>query len=208
MKRSPGADDPEAGAAPWPRTLWLTGLSGAGKSTLALALRRRLAAEGRPAYILDGDQLRLGLNRDLGFSPADRAENIRRTAEVARLMNQAGLVVIAALISPYRRDREAARGIIGPEAFLEVYLSTPLAVCEVRDPKGMYRRARSGELPAFTGISAPYEPPERPDLALDTSRLDPAPCVAALLQLLRAPAAPPQRTGADDRGAARPAGRG
>ncbi len=151
-----------------PATVWLTGLSGAGKSTLAERLETRLLASGRACYRLDGDEIRTGLNKDLGFSPADRHENIRRIAEVARLLNEAGVIAITAFISPYRADRAMAREIIGPDRFLEVYLSTSLAVCEGRDVKGLYRRARSGQLPEFTGVSAPYEPPESPRLALDT----------------------------------------
>lgn len=151
-----------------PLTIWLTGLSGAGKSTLAAELEARLIDAGRACYVLDGDNVRQGLNRDLGFSPADRRENIRRVAEVARLMNDAGLIVITAFISPYREDRRMARDIIGSERFLEVYLSTPLAVCEARDPKGLYRRAREGGVSEFTGINAPYEVPEAPELVLNT----------------------------------------
>lgn len=151
-----------------PATVWLTGLSGAGKSTLAERLETRLLASGRACYRLDGDEIRTGLNKDLGFSPADRHENIRRIAEVARLLNEAGVIAITAFISPYRADRAMAREIIGPERFLEVYLSTSLEVCEQRDVKGLYRRARSGQLPEFTGVSAPYEAPESPRLALDT----------------------------------------
>jgi len=152
-------------------TLWMTGLSGSGKSSIAQELERRLHAQGRHVYVLDGDNLRFGLNRDLSFSRTDRSENIRRAAEVARLFNDAGTVVIVPIISPFREDRERARAIIGPERFIEVYLSTPLAVCEGRDVKGLYRKARAGEIAEFTGISSPYEPPEHPALALDTSGL-------------------------------------
>jgi adenylyl-sulfate kinase len=151
-----------------PVTLWLTGLSGSGKSTLASALELRLTEDGHACYRLDGDNLRHGLNRDLGFSPEDRRENIRRAAEVARLMNDAGLVVITAFISPYRGDRAVAREIIGAERFVEVYLSADLATCERRDPKGLYARARRGELPHFTGIDAPYEVPQAADIVIDT----------------------------------------
>lgn len=154
-----------------PLTVWLTGLSGAGKSTLATSLERLLVEAGRAVYVLDGDNVRHGLNSDLGFSPEDRQENIRRVSEVARLMNDAGLIVITAFISPYRDDRRMARHIIGSERFLEVYLSTPLAVCEARDPKGLYRRARRGEVPEFTGINAPYEAPETPELVLNTGEI-------------------------------------
>jgi adenylyl-sulfate kinase len=154
-----------------PVTFWLTGLSGSGKSTLASALELRLTEDGHPCYRLDGDNLRHGLNRDLGFSPEDRRENIRRAAEVARLMNDAGLVVITAFISPYHGDRVVAREIIGAERFVEVYLSASLATCERRDPKGLYARARRGELPHFTGIDAPYEVPQSADMVIDTGEM-------------------------------------
>ena len=152
-------------------TVWLTGLSGAGKTTVAQALAQALKAQGRPVAVLDGDQLRHGLNRDLGFTPEDRHENIRRTAEVARLMNGAGLTVIAAFISPYRADRAMASAIIGATHFIEVHVSTPLAVCEARDPKGLYEKARAGQLAQFTGVSAPYEAPLAAALTLDTGAL-------------------------------------
>jgi adenylyl-sulfate kinase len=166
-------------------TLWLTGLSGAGKSTIACALERRLLDGGHAAYVLDGDNVRHGLNRDLGFSPEDRAENIRRIAEVARLLNDAGLIVITAFISPYREDRKTARLIIGPEEFQEVHVNTPMQVCEERDPKGLYRRARLGEIPAFTGISAPYEPPLDPVCTIDTANCSVDECVDLLMGILR-----------------------
>ena len=149
-------------------TIWLTGLSGAGKTSIAHALAALLEQDGRAVTVLDGDLLRDGLNRDLGFSPQDRQENIRRTAEVARLMNGAGLVVIAALISPNREDRAMAGAIIGAAHFIEVHVSTRLEVCEARDSKGLYARARAGQIPQFTGVSAPYEAPLSPALALDT----------------------------------------
>lgn len=152
-------------------TVWLTGLSGAGKTSIALALVQALKAQGRAVALLDGDQLRHGLNRDLGFTPQDRHENIRRTAEVARLMNAAGLTVIAAFISPYRADRAMAADIVGAAHFIEVHVSTPLAVCEARDPKGLYAKARAGQLVQFTGVSAPYEAPLSPALTLDTGTL-------------------------------------
>ena len=152
-------------------TVWLTGLSGAGKTSIALALAQALKAQGRPVTVLDGDQLRHGLNRDLGFTPADRHENIRRTAEVARLMNNAGLTVIAAFISPYRSDRATAAAIVGAGNFIEVHVSTPLAVCEARDVKGLYAQARAGRIAQFTGISAPYEAPLDAALTLDTGTL-------------------------------------
>jgi bifunctional enzyme CysN/CysC len=162
-------------------TVWLTGLSGAGKSTIAAELERRLIEMGRPCYMLDGDNIRTGINRDLGFGPDDRQENIRRIAEVARLMNDAGLIAITAFISPYRADREMARSIIGAERFVEVYLDAPLEVCEQRDPKGLYRKARKGEIPEFTGISAPYEPPEQPAMVLRTGARTEEDCVEQLL---------------------------
>ncbi len=166
------------------RTVWMTGLSGAGKSTLAQALEQRLHGLGRAVYVLDGDNLRHGLNRDLGFSPADRSENIRRTAEVARLLNEAGMIVITACISPLRADREQARTIVGPDRFSEVFVDAPLDVCEARDPKGLYRKARAGEIADFTGVQAPYEAPEKPDLRLPTHELGIEPALAQLLHHL------------------------
>lgn len=150
-------------------TIWLTGLSASGKSTLACALEGHLKLTSRACCVLDGDLLRNGLNRDLGFSSADRKENIRRVAEMAKVMNDAGLIVICALISPLVADRAMAKEIIGDTSFVEVYVSTPLAVCEARDPKGLYLRARSGDLLEFTGVSAVYEAPPYPDLMIDTS---------------------------------------
>jgi len=155
-------------------TVWLTGLSGSGKSTIGRELERQLMDAGHLCYVLDGDNVRHGLNRDLGFSATDRTENIRRIAEVARLFNEAGVIVITAFISPYREDRAQARAIIGPERFFEVFIDAPLAVCETRDPKGLYRKARAGEIQQFTGVSAPYEAPEEPALILDTTVLSPA----------------------------------
>lgn len=169
----------------WPFTVWLTGLSGAGKSTLAHALDHTLLSHGVPCLLLDGDNLRLGLSQDLGFDAAARRENIRRAAELALLANDAGLPVVAALISPLRSDREAARAIIGAARFVEVHLDTPLAVCEQRDPKGLYRKARAGCLAEFTGISAPYEAPTAPALRLDTSQLDLCDALHALLAQLK-----------------------
>lgn len=152
-----------------PCVIWLTGLSASGKSTVANALEQRLHDMGRHTMLLDGDNVRHGLNRDLGFSEADRVENIRRVGEVARLMADAGLIVITAFISPYRSEREMVRNLMPPGEFVEVYVSTPLAVCEQRDPKGIYKKARSGEIPNFTGISAPYEEPQVPEIMLDTT---------------------------------------
>lgn len=152
--------------------LWLTGLSGAGKSTLAHRLEHRLIGEGRLAYVLDGDNLRHGLCRDLGFAAADRSENIRRAGEAAALLADAGVLVLAAFISPYRADRQLLREIVGDARFLEVFVAAPLAVCEQRDPKGLYRKARAGVIKQFTGIDSPYEVPENPELVIDTSVLD------------------------------------
>jgi adenylylsulfate kinase len=165
-------------------TVWLTGLSGAGKSTLAYALEKRLFALGRVCYVLDGDNVRHGLNRDLGFSADDRSENVRRLAEVAKLMCDAGLIVIVAAISPHAEDRERARAIIGADRFVETYVSTPLECCEARDPKGLYARARRGEIGSFTGISAAYEPPSDADITLDTSKTELGECVSRVVEKL------------------------
>lgn len=146
--------------------LWFTGLSGAGKSTIAALVDRQLHAAGRHSYILDGDNLRFGLCKDLGFSPEDRAENIRRIGEVARLFVDAGLIVLCAAISPYRRDRAQARALVGDGRFVEIFVDTALSECERRDPKGLYRKARAGEITGFSGIDAPYERPEAPELRL------------------------------------------
>lgn len=167
-----------------PATIWLTGLSGAGKSTLACALEKMLIEAGHATYVLDGDNLRHHLNRDLDFSPSARQENIRRGAEVARLMNDAGLFVLAAFISPLRADRAMAQQIIGADNFIETYVSTPCAVCEERDPKGLYAKARAGLLPQFTGISAPYEVPLNPSMVIDTDGLPLAQSCRKLFQLL------------------------
>ncbi len=152
-----------------PITLWFTGLSGSGKSTIANALEKRLAAMGRHTMLLDGDNVRFGLNKDLGFDQAGRIENIRRIAEVCRLMNDAGLIVLTSFISPFAADRENARTIIGAGSFAEIYVSAPLETCEKRDVKGLYRRARAGEIQHFTGISSPYEAPEKPEITIDTT---------------------------------------
>ena len=167
-----------------PCTIWLTGLSGSGKSTLANELEKRLVAQGRHTMLLDGDNVRMGLNRNLGFTEADRIENIRRIAEVAKLMNDAGLIVITSFISPFVRDRRRAREIIGEDAFLEVYVSTPLEECERRDVKGLYAQARAGKIPNFTGISSPYEPPEQPFAAIDTAAAPVDACVDQLMERL------------------------
>lgn len=151
-------------------TIWLTGLSGAGKSTLSYALERELLKQGHACYVLDGDNVRHGLNKNLGFSAEDRSENIRRVAEVAHLMNDAGLIVITSFISPFRADRTMAKEIIGIDRFKEVHVSTPLAICEARDPKGLYKKARDGKLANFTGIDSPYEMPESADVSIDTNQ--------------------------------------
>ena len=153
-----------------PLTVWFTGLSGSGKSTLANELEKVLSAQGRYTMILDGDNVRMGLNKNLGFEEKDRIENIRRVAEAARLMNDAGLIVLASFISPYESDRLSARKIIGDSDFVEVYVSTPLEACEQRDVKGLYKKARNGTIPDFTGITSPYEIPENPDVIIDTSK--------------------------------------
>lgn len=162
--------------------IWLTGLSGAGKSTLAGRLHTGLRSRGRPAAIVDGDELRRGLSCDLGFGPADRAENVRRAAEVAGMLARAGVVAVVALISPLRADRARAREILTGRQVrcAEVYVHAPLAVCEQRDPKGLYRRARAEGIPQFTGISAPYEAPETPDLELRTDLADADACARRL----------------------------
>lgn len=151
-------------------TVWFTGLPGAGKSTIATAVEERLLALGRPAFLLDGDNLRHGLNGDLGFDEAARCENVRRTAHVARLLAEAGMIALVSLVSPYRKDREAASSLHVDAAldFVEIFVSTPLEACEQRDPKGLYARARSGELQGLTGVGAPYEAPVQPDLVLHT----------------------------------------
>ncbi len=164
--------------------VWFTGLSGSGKSTMAQLVERELFDRGCHCYILDGDNVRHGLNRDLGFSPDDRTENIRRIGEVANLMRDAGLICLTAFISPYRADRRIARATCPPGAFLEVYLHCALEECERRDPKGLYRKARAGEILQFTGVSAPYEEPEEADLVLETDTSSPADCVKQVVDLL------------------------
>jgi bifunctional enzyme CysN/CysC len=168
-----------------PATLWLTGLSGAGKSTLARDLEAELVRMGHPCSLLDGDTVRTGLNRDLGFTAEDRRENIRRVAEVARLLNEAGLIAITSFISPFRADREAARAIVGDDRFIEVFVDAPLGVCEQRDPRGLYRKARAGEIALFTGLTSPYEPPESPAVHLRTDAEPPDACVRRLVEALR-----------------------
>jgi len=150
-------------------TIWLTGLSGAGKSTVAVAVERLLADRGRLVYLLDGDNIRHGMNANLGFSPEDRTENIRRIGEVAKLFTDAGLICLTAFVSPYRADRDKVRELLAPGDFVEVYVEASLETCEARDTKGLYAKARAGEIPEFTGISAPYEAPEKAELVLDTN---------------------------------------
>ena len=164
--------------------LWFTGLSGSGKSTVAMALERELQRRGRLCRILDGDNIRTGINAGLGFSPEDRKENIRRIAEVGKLFVDTGIITLAAFVSPTEELRQMARHIIGEADFKEIFISTPLAECEKRDVKGLYARARRGEVKDFTGISAPFEQPEHPALALDTSHLSLEESVNKLLELL------------------------
>jgi len=154
-------------------TVWMTGLSASGKSTIAALVDRELTSRGVHCVVLDGDNVRFGLNSDLGFSPEDRNENIRRVGEVAKLFTQAGIVNLVAFISPYRSDRDRCREIQEPRDFVEAYVECPLGVCEERDPKGLYRKARAGQILEFTGISAPYEPPDHPELVLHTDHEDP-----------------------------------
>jgi adenylylsulfate kinase len=165
-------------------TLWLTGLSGAGKSTIAVLLERMLLDRGRLAYRLDGDNVRHGLNKNLSFSEHDRAENIRRVGEVAKLFTDAGVIVIASFISPYRRDRDALRALLAPGDFIEVYVKASLEAAERRDPKGLYKKARAGEIRGFTGIDDPYEEPAEPELVVDTERLTPEDAAAQVLAYL------------------------
>ena len=151
--------------------IWLTGLSGSGKSTIAVETQAKLFEMGCQTFILDGDNIRHGLNKDLGFSPEDREENIRRIGEVAKLFADAGVIVLTSFISPYRKDRDRARALLKPGDFIEIYVNAPLEVCEDRDPKGLYKKARKGEISEFTGISAPYEPPLNPEIEIRTDRL-------------------------------------
>jgi bifunctional enzyme CysN/CysC len=167
-----------------PRCVWLTGLSGSGKSTISNLLEQRLHALGKHTYLLDGDNLRKGLNRDLGFTEADRVENIRRVAEVAKLMVDAGLIVIVGLISPYRSERQTARDLFAAGEFFEVFVDTPLSECERRDVKGLYAKARRGDLKNFTGIDSVYEAPDGAEAHLFPGQCTPEMCVAQLLQLL------------------------
>ena len=167
-----------------PKCIWFTGLSGAGKTTIANLLEKALLDHGVHTYLLDGDNVRHGLNKDLGFSDADRTENIRRVAEVARLMYDAGLVVITSFISPFFADREMARSLFQQGDFIEVFVETPIDVCEQRDPKGLYAKVRQGELKGFSGIDSPYEPPRSPEIVIRTEELTPDASVAQLLTAL------------------------
>ncbi len=169
-----------------PALIWLTGLSGSGKSTIAQHLDARLFAAGVHSYVLDGDNIRHGLNADLGFSAADRKENIRRIGEVAKLFVDAGLIVSAAFISPFREDRDAVRKIMKPGEFFEIQVKCSLEECQARDPKGLYQKALAGEISEFTGISSPYEPPLQPELVLDTNTLSVEQAVKKILKLLTA----------------------
>ena len=166
--------------------IWFTGLSSSGKSTLAQRLEQALFARGCRSYILDGDNVRHGLNRDLGFSPADREENIRRIGEVAKLFTDAGVIALTAFISPYRADRDKNRALVPDGEFIEVWCRCAIEECERRDPKGLYKKARAGQIPEFTGISAPYEEPLKAELVLDTDQLDAEACVERLLGFLEA----------------------
>jgi adenylylsulfate kinase len=170
--------------------LWFTGLPGAGKSTLAHAVEQRLFAQGCRTFVLDGDNVRHGLCADLGFSAAERAENVRRIGELARLFVEAGVITLAAFISPFAADRARPRSLFASGDFLEIYCECPLAVCEARDPKGMYRRARAGEIAGFTGVSAPYEVPEHPELTVNTAQHPLDGCVAQVLGLAHEAIAP------------------
>jgi adenylylsulfate kinase len=167
-------------------TVWLTGLSGSGKSTIAVACEAALVSSGRASYVLDGDNVRHGLNSNLGFSPEDRTENIRRIGEVAKLFTDAGIIVFTSFISPYRADRDAVREIMGAGDFVEVMVEATLETCEGRDVKGLYKKARAGEIPEFTGISAPYEAPESPELVVDTNGQSVQESVRVVLDYLEA----------------------
>jgi bifunctional enzyme CysN/CysC len=165
-------------------TVWFTGLSGSGKSTISNALEQALVQRGHHSYLLDGDNVRHGLNKDLGFTDADRVENVRRVAEVAALLVDAGLIVLVSFISPFRAERALARGVVAANEFCEVFVDTPLAVAEERDPKGLYAKARRGELPNFTGIDSPYERPDAPEIHLNTTELTAAEAADAVLAKL------------------------
>ena len=167
-----------------PRCIWFTGLSGSGKSTLANALEVALNQKGLHTYLLDGDNVRHGLNNNLGMSEADRTENIRRVSEVAKLMVDAGLIVVTAFISPFRADRDAARALLEEGEFIEVFVDTPLEICEQRDPKGLYQKAREGVIKDFTGISSPYEAPQNPEIVVDTGKDDIETCINKIIETI------------------------
>ena len=169
------------------RILWFTGLSGAGKSTIANLVETRLHALGRHTYLLDGDEVRHGLNKDLGFTAEARVENIRRIAEVARLMVDAGLITLVAFISPFRRERDMARQLVAPGEFVEIFVDTPIAVAEARDTKGLYKKARRGELKDFTGIDSPYESPENPEILIETTNVSAPEAAQRIIEFLRLP---------------------
>ena len=183
-QRRLGKDDYRRRNGHDPAVLWFTGLSGSGKSTLAHLVEERLFEKGMYTYLLDGDNVRNGLNGDLGFSEADRRENIRRIGEVAKLFSEAGVVVLVAFISPYRQDRDQVRALFEACEFVEIYVKCSLDTCEERDPKGLYRLARSGGLPDFTGIDSPYEEPVGPELTVDTDGADVTLCVESILDFL------------------------
>lgn len=166
-------------------TIWFTGLSAAGKSTLAVATEKALFDKKYRTYILDGDNIRHGLNKNLGFSPVDREENIRRIGEVAKLFTDCGIITMTAFISPYNKDRRNARSLFSEGSFIEVFVDCPVEICEKRDPKGMYQKARDGLIDSFTGISAPYEEPENPDIHLYTDRMNPDECVYVIIEYLK-----------------------
>jgi len=172
-----------------PSVIWLTGLSGCGKSTVAMALEQVLVTDGRMAFVLDGDNVRHGLNKNLGFSAEDRTENIRRIGEVAKLFVSAGVMAITSFISPFRADRDAVRALLGPGEFIEIFVDAPIEVCESRDPKGLYKKARaavaSGKGLEFTGIDSPYEQPSKPEIHLHTDRMDAEECVATVVEYLK-----------------------
>ena len=165
-------------------TIWFTGLSACGKSTIAFTLEHVLVQRGRMTYVLDGDNVRHGLNKNLGFSAEDRAENIRRVGEVAKLFTDAGVITLTSFISPYRADRDAVRANLGEGSFVEVFVDTPISVCEERDPKGLYKKARAGEIKGFTGIDDPYEAPHNPELVLNAAELSPQQAAQKLLEYL------------------------
>ena len=165
--------------------IWLTGLPSSGKSTIAFTVEHLLMAQGRLAYVLDGDNVRHGLNKNLGFSAEDRAENIRRIGEVGKLFTDTGILTFTSFVSPYKADREAVRALMAAGDFAEVYIDTPVALCEERDPKGLYKKARMGEIQNFTGVSDPYEPPDHPDLVIQTATCAPEEAAGMMIHLLK-----------------------